>query len=61
MWRKVNNLIINISIIRKKLHLFMLPRLIGDNLLAMIFLDGVSARIIIILWGTEALRVIEGQ
>ena len=35
--------------------------LIGDNLLAIIFLDGVSAKIVIILWGIEALRVIEGQ
>ena len=35
--------------------------LIGDNLLAMIFLDGVSAKIVIILWRIEALRVIEGQ
>ena len=59
-WRKVNNLIIIISIIRKKLYLFMLPRLIGDNILAMIFLDGVSAQIVIILWGIEALRVIAG-
>ena len=25
------------------------------------FLDGVSAKIVIILWGIEALRVIEGQ
>ena len=35
--------------------------LIGDNLLAMIFLDGVSAKIVIIFWRIEALRVIEGQ
>ncbi len=60
-WRKVNNLIIIISIIRKKLYLFMLPRLIGDNILAMIFLDGVFALLVIILWGIEALRVIAGQ
>ena len=35
--------------------------LIGDNLLAMTFLDGVSAKIVIILWRIEALRDIEGQ
>ena len=40
---------------------FMEFGLIGDNLLAMIFLDGVSAKIVIILWRIEALRVIEGQ
>ena len=33
--------------------------LIGDNLLTMIFLDGLSAKIVIILWGIEALRDVE--
>ena len=37
------------------------PLVIRNNLLAMIFLDGVSAKIVIILWGIETLRVIEGQ
>ena len=45
----------------EKVMTFMEFGLIGDNLLAMIFLDGVSAKIVIILWRIEALRVIEGQ
>ena len=34
---------------------------IGNNLLTIIFLDGISAQAVIILWGIEALRAIEGQ
>ena len=52
---------ISIGVNRKQPYLAMHPWVIRDNLLAMTFLDGVSAKIVIILWGIEALRDIEGQ
>ena len=52
---------ISIGVNRKQLYPAMHPCFIGNNLLAMTFLDGVSAMIVIILWGIEALSDIEGQ
>ena len=54
-----DNRAISVGINRKKLYFAMHPWVFWHNFLTMIFLDGVSAKIIIIILGIETLRDVE--